>query len=62
MRDFIPRLADLFMEGKMPFDRLITRYDFADVNPHRIVTTCAYARVRETRSHALAVGWLEIYG
>jgi len=31
-RDFIPRLADLFMEGKMPFDRLITRYDFADIN------------------------------
>jgi aryl-alcohol dehydrogenase len=31
-RDFIPRLVDLFMEGKMPFDRLITRYDFADIN------------------------------
>jgi hypothetical protein len=31
-RDFIPRLVDLFMAGKMPLDRLITRYDFADIN------------------------------
>ena len=31
-RHFIPRLVDLFMEGKMPLDRLITRYDFADIN------------------------------
>ncbi len=31
-REFIPRLVDLFMEGKMPLDRLITRYDFADIN------------------------------
>ncbi len=31
-RDFIPRLVDLFMAGQMPFDRLITRYDFADIN------------------------------
>jgi aryl-alcohol dehydrogenase len=25
-RDFIPRLVDLFMAGRMPLDRLITRY------------------------------------
>jgi aryl-alcohol dehydrogenase len=31
-RDFIPRLVDLFMAGRMPLDRLITRYDFVEVN------------------------------
>jgi aryl-alcohol dehydrogenase len=31
-RDFIPRLVELFMAGRMPLDRLITRYDFADIN------------------------------
>ncbi len=31
-RDFIPRLVDLFMAGRMPLDRVITRYDFADIN------------------------------
>jgi aryl-alcohol dehydrogenase len=31
-RDFIPRLVDLFMVGRMPLDRLIMRYDFADIN------------------------------
>jgi aryl-alcohol dehydrogenase len=31
-REFIPRLVDLFMEGKMPLDRLITAYDFAEIN------------------------------
>jgi aryl-alcohol dehydrogenase len=31
-RDFIPRLVDLFMAGRMPLDRLITRYDLADIN------------------------------
>lgn len=31
-REFIPRLVDLFMAGDMPLDRLITRYDFADIN------------------------------
>jgi hypothetical protein len=31
-RDFIPRLVDLFMAGRVPLDRLITRYDFADIN------------------------------
>jgi hypothetical protein len=30
---FIPRLVDLFMAGRMPLDRLITRYDFADIKP-----------------------------
>src|SRR5262249_52615939 len=32
-RDFIPRLVDLFMAGRMPLDRLITRYDFFEGNP-----------------------------
>jgi pimeloyl-ACP methyl ester carboxylesterase len=32
-RDFIPRLVDLFMAGRMPLDRLITRYDFPDIYP-----------------------------
>jgi len=31
-RDFIPRLVDFFMAGRMPLDRLITLYDFADIN------------------------------
>ena len=31
-RDFIPPLVDLFMAGRMPLDRLVTRYDFAEVN------------------------------
>ena len=31
-RDFIPRIVDLFMAGRMPLDRLITRCDFAGVN------------------------------
>src|SRR5436190_21371769 len=31
-REFIPRLVDLFMEGHFPLDRLITSYDFADIN------------------------------
>ena len=31
-RDFIPRLVDFFVAGRMPLDRLITRYDFADIN------------------------------
>ena len=31
-RDFIPRLVELFMAGRMPLDRLIARYDFADFN------------------------------
>jgi aryl-alcohol dehydrogenase len=31
-RDFIPRLVDLFIAGRMALDRLVTRYDFADIN------------------------------
>jgi aryl-alcohol dehydrogenase len=31
-REFIPRLVDLFMTGKMPLDRLVTSYDFAAIN------------------------------
>ncbi len=31
-RDFIPLLVDLFMAGKMPLDRLITFYDFSEIN------------------------------
>jgi aryl-alcohol dehydrogenase len=31
-REFIPRLVDLFMAGRLPLDRLITRYDFAEIN------------------------------
>ncbi|HTQ34273.1 MAG TPA: NAD(P)-dependent alcohol dehydrogenase [Stellaceae bacterium] len=31
-RAFIPQLVDLFMAGRFPLDRLVTRYDFADVN------------------------------
>lgn len=29
---FIPHLVDLFVEGKLPIDRLVTFYDFADIN------------------------------
>ena len=31
-REFIPQLVDLFMDGQFPLDRLVTRYDFADIN------------------------------
>jgi len=31
-REFIPRLVDLFMAGRFPLDRLVTRYAFADIN------------------------------
>ena len=31
-REFIPRLVDLLMAGRFPLDRLITSYDFADIN------------------------------
>lgn len=31
-REFIPRLVDLFMEGRFPLDRLVTMYPFADIN------------------------------
>src|SRR5881394_3177721 len=31
-RDFIPRLVDLFMEGRFPLDRLVTHYALADIN------------------------------
>jgi aryl-alcohol dehydrogenase len=31
-REFIPRLVDLFMEGRFPLDRLVTRYRFAEIN------------------------------
>jgi aryl-alcohol dehydrogenase len=29
---FIPKLADLYQAGRFPFDRLVRRYDFADIN------------------------------
>jgi len=29
---FIPLLVDLFMDGRFPVDRLVTFYDFADIN------------------------------
>lgn len=31
-RDFIPQLVDLFMAGRFPLDRLVTRYALADIN------------------------------
>ena len=29
---FIPRLIDLYRAGKLPVERLVTFYDFADIN------------------------------
>ena len=29
---FIPRLIDLYLAGQFPFDRMITRYDFSQIN------------------------------
>ena len=29
---FIPYLVDLFVAGRFPIDRLVTFYDFADIN------------------------------
>src|ERR1051325_366721 len=31
-RDFLPPLVDLFMEGRFPLDRLVTRYPLAEIN------------------------------
>ena len=31
-REFIPQLVDLFMAGQFPLDRLVTRYNFVDIN------------------------------
>ena len=31
-REFIPRLVDLFMDGRFPLDRLVTRYELTDIN------------------------------
>ena len=31
-KEFIPHLVDLLMQGKMPVDRMITFYDFGDIN------------------------------
>jgi hypothetical protein len=30
--DFIPRLVDYLMDGKMPIERIVTFYDLADIN------------------------------
>ena len=30
--EFIPRLLELHRQGRFPFDRLITEYDFRDIN------------------------------
>ena len=29
---FIPRLIDLYKQGRFPFDKLITCYEFEDIN------------------------------
>jgi aryl-alcohol dehydrogenase len=29
---FIPQLVDLFLAGRFPFDRFLTRYHFSDIN------------------------------
>lgn len=29
---FIPRLVDLFLQGRFPLDRLISTYAFEDIN------------------------------
>lgn len=31
-QSFIPKLIDLYRQGKFPFDRLETFYDFRDIN------------------------------
>ena len=30
--EFIPHLIELHLQGRFPFDRLITRYPFEDIN------------------------------
>lgn len=29
---FVPQLLDLYMQGRFPFDRLVTFYDFDQIN------------------------------
>jgi aryl-alcohol dehydrogenase len=31
-REFIPRLLDVFLAGRMPLDRLVTRHPLAEIN------------------------------
>jgi aryl-alcohol dehydrogenase len=31
-QQFIPRLIDLYRQGRFPFDRLVRYYPFADIN------------------------------
>jgi aryl-alcohol dehydrogenase len=31
-KEFIPKLVDLLVEGKMPVNRMITFYDLSDIN------------------------------
>jgi aryl-alcohol dehydrogenase len=31
-KEFIPRLVELLMDGKMPIDRMITFYELAEIN------------------------------
>jgi aryl-alcohol dehydrogenase len=31
-KTFIPHLVELHLAGRLPFDRLVTFYDFADIN------------------------------
>ncbi len=32
VQTFLPRLIELYLQGKMPIDRLVTHYPFADIN------------------------------
>jgi aryl-alcohol dehydrogenase len=31
-QEFIPKLVDLILDGKFPIEKMITFYDFADIN------------------------------
>jgi aryl-alcohol dehydrogenase len=31
-QEFIPKLVDLFMDGKLPIDRMVTFYPLAQIN------------------------------
>lgn len=49
--EFIPKLLDLHAQGRFPFDRLITAYDFREIN-----TACADSESGKTIKPVLRLG------
>jgi aryl-alcohol dehydrogenase len=57
--EFIPRLARLHLEGRLPYDRLITGYDFADL-PRALDDAAQGKVVKAVLRMPVAAGQLEM--